>query len=54
VLLCDRSAALWRAAAGDGRLARLASVGLGLLGLASAALLALLWSDPSFIKSFGL
>ena len=54
VLLVDRSVVLIRASTGDGRVARALVATGGLLAVAMAAILALAWSDPIFIESFGL
>lgn len=54
VLLCDRSAALWREAFSMSKRGRLITATAGLACLAATSLLALLLSDPAFIESFGL
>jgi hypothetical protein len=54
VLLVDRSVVLLRASLGDGRVTRALVATGGLLAVLMAAILALAWSDPIFIESFGL
>jgi hypothetical protein len=54
VLLVDRAVALFRAGTGDRGGPRAIALFGGLLGVAAAAILALLWSDPAFLTSFGL